>query len=352
MSDTARAVLAGPSYTLHVRAESWLGGQLLAADVPIDSGSEDGDRSNLVPQLVQLRVPRRHLGDDWTPSADDHPLAANGQRLRISLGVGVPRGVQWVRRGEFVIQSARADGDQVTVEARSLLQLVDEAELVSPYQPSGTFAAAVRGLVQPAIAVRVDAGLTDRSVPAGRVNIDQDRLGGVAELLDAWPAEAVVVPDGYLLLRAVTTPSVADLDVAGLTIGAPTGESTRDGAANVVVARGTASDGGQVQGVAYDLTPGSPRRYGGAFNPLPVPEYLFSPLLTTVAQCRAAAQTRLTRLLRAQRLPFTVLMPPRPDVELGDALSLPDGRLVTVEQYRLSYTGESALTALVAEVPA
>lgn len=40
-SDTTAAVLAGSSYVLRVRAESWLGDTLLDDDIPIATGSED-----------------------------------------------------------------------------------------------------------------------------------------------------------------------------------------------------------------------------------------------------------------------------------------------------------------------
>lgn len=356
MTVTALDVLLAGAQRHFVRVESWLDDQLLSDNVPIDSGQERDDRSLAVPEQVSLQVPRMADGVDWTPDGDEHPLAANGQHLRVMLGVELAQGViEWVQRGEFVIFSSEADGDTVNVEAYGLLWLVSEARLVSPYQPTGTLISTLRGLIEPALTVVVDDALVDRSVPAG-VNYDEDRLQAVNELLDAWPAVAQVAPEGYLSVEPDVTPTLADLVLVSTGAQAVvinrTGTSTRDGFANVIVARGTAADGGQVQGVAYDSTTG-PRRFGGPANPLPVPSYFTSPLLTTAAQCTAAAGTVLARRQRQAQQPFTITMPPRPDVVLGDAVSV-DGVLCTVEGLTLPYVpGDSTgMSLTLRQVPA
>lgn len=355
LSTDAEAVLLSGGQRHFLRVESWLGDQLLSDDVPVDSGTETGDRSMAVPERVTLKVPREADGIDWSSSADDAPLAANGQRLRIMLGLDIGGGqVEWVQRGEFVIFSSDADDDTVTVECYGLLWLVAEARLVSPYQPSGTLVSTLRGLIEPALTVVVDAGLTDRAVPSG-INYDEDRLGAVNELLDAWPAVAQVQPEGYLLVEPDTTPTVADLALVSTgnqaVVITRTGSSTREGFFNVVVARGTAADGGQVQGVAYDSSSG-PRRYGGEMNALPVPTYFTSPLLLTTTQCNAAAATALRRKQRQAQQPFTVVIPPRPDIVNGDAVSI-DGVLCTVEGYSLPYVPDSqGMPLTLRQVPA
>lgn len=356
LSDAALSVLLSGAQRHLVRVESWLGDNLLADDIPVDSGREEGDRSQAVPERITLTVPRMdNDGVDWSPTGDLHPLAGNGQTIRVNLGLELANGVvEWVQRGEFVIYESGADGDTVTVSAYGLLWFVQEARLVSPYQPSGTLVSTLRGLIEPAVTVVVDGSLTDRSVPSG-INYDEDRLGAVGELLDAWPAVAQMQPEGYLLVEADVAPTVADLALVSTGVQAVvinrTGTSTRDGFSNVVVARGTAADGGQVQGVAVDSTSG-PRRYGGEANPLPVPFYYASPLLTTVGQCNAAAATVLNRKLRTAQQPFDVVIPPRPDIVLGDAVSV-DGLLCTVEQLSLPYVpGDSqGMTLTLRQVP-
>ncbi|MGC4769197.1 DUF5047 domain-containing protein [Micromonospora sp. DT44] len=342
ISSAAASVLTR-SYTYSLRVESWLGGQLLADDIPVDSAREESDRSLRVAERVTLTVPRRDRGMSWSPTTDDHPLAARGQRLRVQLGIGVGNGdTEWLQRGWFVIEESEADGDDVSVTAVGLMSLVDEARLVSPYQPTGTLLSTLRGLVEPALTVVVDPGLTDRAVPTG-VNYDEDRLDAVLELLDAWGAEAWVTEDGYLYVADATpstVPALSLTSLAGGTIIEATGSSSRKDAWNVVVARGTAADGSQVQGVAYDFT--GPAAVGGPFNPLPVPYFYSSPLVTTVAQATKAAQTVLARKKRSTSKEFSVDMVPHPGMQAGDTISVTTdeytGLLCSVEALTLPYT--------------
>ena len=88
MSETALAVVQ-QDFKMQVRAESWLGGQLLADSIPIATGEESRDRSMAVPERITLTVPRRDRGVQWDPLTPDHPLAAYGQQLRIDYGVDV-----------------------------------------------------------------------------------------------------------------------------------------------------------------------------------------------------------------------------------------------------------------------
>ena len=357
LSDEAQSVLTR-SHRRYLAVESWREDELLADAIPVSIGQEEGDRAMRVPERVILTVPRLDRGASWSPVTDDHPLAANGQRLRVQVGIGLGNGVvEWFQRGWFLVQETTTDGDTVNVEAVGLLTLVDEARLVSPYQPSGTLVSTLRGLVEPAVTVVVDAGVSDRAVPSG-VNYDEDRLGAVLELLDAWPAEAAVNEDGYLYVAPATvdsTPVLTLTNGSGGTVIKATGSSGREGAYNAVVARGTASDGGQVQGAAYDYS-GGPKRYGGPFNPLPVPFFYSSPLLTTVAQCKAAAATVLRRKLREVARTFDVEMVPHPALQLGDVVAVTTDDVTalpcTVEAMRLPLTpGGGSQTLTVREVP-
>jgi Domain of unknown function (DUF5047) len=351
LSDEALSVLTG-TYTYHIAVESWLDDQLLADVIPVSSGSEETDRSLTVPESITLTVPRVYGGVSWSPAERDHPLAAHGQRLRVQLGIGLQGGtVEWIQRGWFLVRDSRAQGDSVMVRAVGLLALIEEARLVSPYQPTGTLVSTLRGLVEPALTVVVDSALTDRAVPSG-VNYDEDRLGAVLELIDAWPAEAHVTEDGYLSVRPVqssATPVLSLTNGAGGTIITATGDSTREGALNAVVARGTAADGAQVQGVAYDNS-GGPMRYGGPFNPLPVPFFFQSPLLTSTPQCESAAQTVLARKRRESALRFTAEMVPHPALQAGDVVSVTtedhDNLLCTIEALTLPYTADGGAQSL------
>lgn len=354
VSATAASVLQS-SFVYQVAVESWLGGVLLASDVPVSQAGEETDRSLNVPERVTFTVPRFVDGVDWAPKTAVSPLAAKGQRLHVKLGIGLANGTtEWFTRGRFVIYESTPDDVSVQVVAVGMLHWIDQARLISPFQPTGTLVSTLRGLIEPALTVLVDVSLTDRAVPAA-INYDEDRLGAVHELLDAWPARGVVDPEGYLRVVPTTqstTPVLALTDAYGGTVITAAGASTREGGANAIVARGTASDGSQVQGVAY-ITSG-PDAYGGAYNPLPVPFFFQSPLLTSVAQCQAAAETiRNRRQLQTGR-EFEVTMVPNPTIQAGDVAALTSadngltGELCSVEHLSLPYVApEDSMPAMV-----
>ncbi|GHA01558.1 hypothetical protein GCM10010389_46170 [Streptomyces echinoruber] len=354
MSATALSVVQR-SFTMKVRAESWRGGELLAADIPVADGSEDRDRSLNVPERVSLTVPRRDRGFDWDPGADpDHPLASYGQQLRILYGIDIGGEFEWIDRGWFLITEAGADGDTVSVTAQGLLTLVDEAKFVAPFQPSGTIVSTIRGLVEPALTVEFGPGLTDQSVPVG-MQWDDDRLGALSEVLDAWAADAHVTTAGTLLVEPLTdtgTPVLSLTDGAGGTVIRWQGSTTRDGAFNCVIAQGEDANGNQIQGVAYDADPRSPFMYGGPFNPFPVPYTFSSPLMTTVAQCRKAAASKLLQLRRAASRKLTVSLVPHPGLMTGDVIAATGAGLTNarcmIEGLSLPYSpGEMSLTVRV-----
>lgn len=322
ITDECASVLTG-SYTLYRRVESWLEGALLSDDIPIINGAETVDRSLRVPERVTLTVPREEKGYSWAPVADDAPLGTNGQRLRVLLGVGLPNGrIEWIQRGWFVVHHSEIQGDDISVDARGMLQLIDEADLISPFQPTSTMTPTLRALVEPALTISV-SGVADRSVPAA-VNFADSRLTAVLEMLDAWPADGVVDTDGVFTITAppstTGTPVMTLSEERSGTVVEVAGESTREDAFNVVVARGTASDGTQVQGVAY-LTTG-PKAYGSAFNPLPVPFFFNSPLLSTTAEARAAANTVLARKIREGAQRYNIEAVPHPALQTGDLVTV------------------------------
>jgi hypothetical protein len=353
MSDAALEVVQR-SYTMDIRAEAWLDGELLADDIPVSAGSEDRDRSQAVPERITLTVPRRDRGIDWDPITPEHPLAAYGQLLRVDYGVDVGGHMEWINRGWFLTTSSTTEGDTVTVTAQGLLTLIDEARFAAPFQPSGTLVSTIRSLVEPALTVDFDGALTDRSVPVG-MQWDEDRLGGLNEVLDAWPAVPRVTEDGFLRIEPpgdTGTPVLAITDGAEGTVVRWRGSSSRDGAFTAVVARGESTTGTQIQGVVYDSDSASPLRSDGPFNPLTVPYFFSSPLLTTVDQCRAAAAATLLRLRRSASRTLDVTMVPHPGLETGDIVSVTGAGLTAqqcvIEKLTLPYQpDEMSLTVRV-----
>lgn len=353
-------VLRYGSYKLHARCYVTRGGRVLASDIPIISGGEEYDESLQVPERVTITVPREVDGVNLEPSTNLSPLAAYGQRLHVQLGVDVGAfGIEWFERGEFLIIDSKATGDSVDVVAVGLLALIEEARFVSPYNPSGlNLTTMVRNFCETAIPVLFDSALVDRAGPsaAAGVNYDEDRLGALWEVLDAWPAVCKVMPAGYLYVTNDTTPAIdwnlfrfnrddAPFDTA--TVVRTQSGSTREGVANAIVCRGLMADGGQVQAVAYD-TSGSASAYGGPFNTFPVPYFFQSPLMSTRQACLAAATQLLHRRQRQQFTRYDVECVPVPILTGRDGVGLIGdnpipGRAVTetvVETLNLPYTAD------------
>jgi uncharacterized protein DUF5047 len=351
LSDTAAAMFQRGNQRRFLRVDSWYDDMLAGEDLPITSGSEEVDRGSNVPELVTLTIPRRDRGVNYTPTEIDDPLAANGQRLHVQVGVAISLNqIEWLPRGWFVITDAQPRGDTIEVQAAGLLWLIQEARLISPIQPSGTFISTIRKLVEPALTVVFDSGLVDRAVPA-TMNYDEDRLGALNATLAAWPADMHVTEDGYLLVEPAADTAVTAVELTngtGGTVITATGTSTRDGAYNAVVARGTTTDGGVVQGVAYDLS--GPKRSGGPFNDLPVPLFYDSPLLTTPAQAQSAANTRLGNIMRQTSQTYEVEMVPHPALQAGDRVSLTNDEFsdvpAIIEKLKLPYLADGGSQSL------
>lgn len=345
-SDVITSILNSPGLVWYLRVDSFYNGVSVFEDIPVIDGYLEIDTSRAVPDVVQLSIPLVDMGYNFDPSNDDlHPLGANGQRLRIEAGIEVKKDaegepeIEWFQLGWFVIEQSIPQESTVEVQAAGLLYLVQEARLINPLQPTGTIQAALQDVVEPAVNVQFDPVLVDRAVPSG-MNFDEDRLGAFISIVAGYPAMWRMQDDGDVYVYEPFDPSdvVLELtDQVGGTVITAKGSSTRENAYNAVVARGTTSDGGATQGVAYDYS--GPKAYEGPFNPLPVPYFFDSPLLTTNALAQKAAETRLKTIKRQTGREFAVEMVPNPTLEIGDLVSITtadfDGLLCTVEYIRL-----------------
>lgn len=336
VTDQTKGVLAS-NYTFRIRVQVWLDDALLVEDLPVVDISEDLDNSLNVPERITINMPRYANGIDYSTV-----VAANGHTIRYQLEI-VESG-EIINRGIYRVEEVLRDDNTLSITCAGLLIYIAEARFVSPFQPSGTLKNTIRSLVEPALTVLFDAGFVDRVVPSG-INYDEDRLEALKEILNAANAEASVTEDGYLLVEAAVDPSVSVVELSsnsGDTVLSVSSKSSTDDAFNCVVARGTATDLGQVQGVAY-LTTG-PRAFGGAYNPLPVPFYFASPLLTTVAQCTAAAKTVLRRKTKNSGASLEILIVPDPRLQLGDCINV-DGVLYTLEGIQVIYSNVAGATS-------
>ncbi|MGL5828202.1 MAG: hypothetical protein ACRC0L_01375, partial [Angustibacter sp.] len=103
-------VLVG-SYGWRCQVSSFLGGDVLAEDIPILSGTASWDASQQVPDSVQLVVPERGAGRGWVPTTPSDPLARFGQRLSVQIVVSsAVDGAEWITQlGTYVIQAWEHD---------------------------------------------------------------------------------------------------------------------------------------------------------------------------------------------------------------------------------------------------
>lgn len=358
----AAKIIGRRSFRMTARATVTRGGEVLAADIPIADGFEEADDTLRVPERVTISVPRVVDGVDWSPQDPTDPLAPYGQRLHVKLGIDLGAdGTEWLDRGEFLIYESGLSADEKTVDvtAVGLLELVDESGLVTPFTPGSTFAASLRKLVEPALTVALHPDVDTSGTVPSTLNFDDDRLGAMLDILEAWPARAQVTPSGYLYVTPAdyypTGPTVQRYnfdteDGVGqrfANVVHVSGSMTRDGIYNVVVARGQAADGGQVTGIAYDRS--SPTAYQGVFNRLPVPYYYFSPLLDTAAKANKAAASTLARVARPQPRRWEMVCSPDPRILLNDLVpyralrstAVEDEIPCVVEKLRMPYTAGS-----------
>jgi hypothetical protein len=358
-------VLRYGSFRYRARCFVTLAGQLLADDLPIISGQEEYDESLAVPERVTVSIPRIIDGVSYEPTGPTSPLAAEGQRLHVQLGVDVGAfGTEWFNRGEFIITDAKANGDQVDVTAVGLLQLINEARFITPYTPVGTIAGVLRNLIEPGLPLLIDSSLVDRATPGASagINYDEDRLGAFWEVIDAWPADVKVMPEGYVYVFPESdgtrdwnlfSTNREDSPFDQATIIRNQGSSTRDGVYNVVVARGQTADGGQVYSAVYD-TSASASRYGGPFNPFPVPYFYSSPFMTDRQATLAAAQKIMRRWQRLSFRSYDVTCVPVPILTGRDGVWLIDGAddleqaetPTVVEKMTLPYTADGGQMTL------
>ena len=317
---TPSALATSVSYRPMV--SSWLGGVVLADELPVLSGKVTWTVGQEVQADLSLTVAGRSVEEGrtrfWRPALPDDPLARFGQVLDVSLLVDG----MLVRLGRFQITDwSDGDGGTIEVSGAGMLQAASDDRLTEATGPrdDGTLRSEFARLLPSYMSAQFDPALVDRPCPKA-MEWDEDRLAALYEIADAWPARlredawgGIVVlpplPDSPSPVLTLTNGE------GGTVIGAPTSD-TREGTYNVFVARSSA-DGVDVQAIV-SVTDG-PMNAGG--NYLPVPKFFSSPLLLTVDQCRAAATTMRDNSVRSSRI-RKVELAPDPRIELDDAIEL------------------------------
>lgn len=313
--------------TWRPHVSSWLAGGWLGT-VPVADGSVTWSTRREVPGSLELTVPRRDDGFDWCPKRDAaHPLAANGQVLRVAIQATtlVSKRVATIPVGSFRITSWQDNGDTVSVTAVSMFRLIENARLRRATSPrsGGTLVSELRRLVPSSMGLTVDAGLTDRACPA--MTWGESRMDAIQEIARAWPARLRETMTGGVSvlppLAAVPTPVNYLHDGVGGTVVSAYPSGSEDGLFNVIVARGTESDDAGAPMIQHDEAqttgPLSVSRFGEKVM------FFSSPLITSGGQAIATAQTMLADKVR-QSLTLPVIAAADPRIELDDAAEVLD----------------------------
>lgn len=386
--------LAG-SHVIESRVESWLGSTFLG-EVDHVKWAVRWDMAANVAGTLDLTAPPHMV-----PTSSNSPLEAHGQRLKVWRNLVRATGqVDEVLVGTFWIQDwdQSDDGEEVSVKASSVEQLIIDADMESAVSVSGrstlTVVQSLLNSIAPAVEVVIDGRLAALDGACPVLVIDQNPLEAIRQILAGINAQLVSDPHGRVSIEPIPligepvmdihasyTSRVESFDVP-LVTGYPlhydseifydTGVDydsdiysvtstissagsqdhhgnlitrarggSRDGVVNAVTARGeSVDDQPAVQATAIDNDPTSPTYWYGNFGRKR--GKFFSPVLTTTAMCLKAAQTQLAvRKLFERKAQVTTTV--NPALRFGDTVRIlvhnENGRIVEESLHVLETIG-------------
>lgn len=328
-------VLAGSAgYWPEISA--WRGGTLLAGQIPAVRGRYVSRLAGDLPQhTLTITVPRFVDGVDWLPRADsvDHPLAPEGQDLVVKVCVqsDVSRQIYETRIGRFQIQSTEPNSrGEVIVTAAGVLQGIDDDRFAAPVAPksSSTLISEFRRLMSSGVGVAVDPAINDRPCPES-MEWSESRLEALAAIAAALPARLRVDANGQVQLlppMSGNAPSVLTISEGERSplndypvVVEAMRKLTRDGIFNAVTVRGAVTDDPSIPPVQATVEQTTGRYAVSTYRRKQA--FYSSPLLTSEAQCLAAAQTRLESFLRPARV-MPVELAPDPRLDIDDVVTV------------------------------
>lgn len=308
---------------------AWLDGRMLSADVPLVAGALAVDAAQASPEVATIIVPTRDpaTGTRWVPRALDDPLAAAGQRIRLTRGIDRHGTDHAIALGWYRIQDWDESEGELRITAEGLLSCIDYL-FGAPFAPTGSsLTAVVTALAAGQFGVQRHPMLIDRACPPSLAwSPDKSRLSALQEVLAAWPARARASAQGVLMLEPadLDTPQPIELRAGadGQIISQPT-SGTRDGIYNAYLVTGQSDNDDRAPVYAFyrDERYESPYRWSGPFGP--ATGNFASPLMTTEAQCAAAGRTLVEKSQRATR-PVKITHAPDARIEHDDIVIVPD----------------------------
>lgn len=316
------------SHAAIAQVDAYLGGSLIASDMPISGGSVSVASGSGVRRTLDVTIADRDLWDT---------LDVVGVELRAYRGIRYPSGdVEMVPLGVFSLdQQSISVGPTGGIEVRSAPDRwarVQRAqfEVPTPAIATARITSEISRLVTGAVSGITVATTATSTATAGPLVWEQDRAQAAVDLATSIGAEAffdvtgnLVIEDAPLLSQAPVW--TVDASPSGVLL---SGERVRDRSRtyNVVVAYPTSLSGTAPYApvVVADTDPTSRTYVGGPFGR--VPYRYTSPAMTTSAQAQQAAKALLLRV-KAVNAQLSVEAVVHPGLDRGDVITVltPDG---------------------------
>lgn len=291
-------------------------------------------------------------GDSLIPKRPGDLLTPFGTRVEVELGLTLLDGsLSTVPYGTFEVASSRTrtEAGQRVVDV-ALIDISDQVERYRFESPMTiTKGSDIGNMINAVISNRT--GFNPGVTPVG-ATLGAARVFGLDPSTAPW-SEILDVLESFS--RTAWYDRVGDIQVGTLTPDAATAYpldqltslsadyDTRP--PNVIVARGEDQEGTTpVQAVAIDSDPSSPTYAGTGPGTSPygrVTEFFSSPLIKTVSQAQAAANTILSKNVGAGAT-YTLVRPYDPTISAGDVVSV-DGAALAVDAVTLDLVGDTSL---------
>lgn len=317
-----------------VKADAYLGGSLVRAGIPIESGEVTVDRGSKVRRSLQLTVADPSLLP-WTAT---DPLGVYGQQLVVQAGIDYQNGTtEWVPLGTFTIDEPTGDTDGLgdfTLTGSSSEYLIQEAPFTTAATTQGytdcvaAITALIRAVLPGATVVNLTGDGRSPSIATQTWDVGADRWDAVCQIAAAMSAEIGCDAQDRFVITDIPNPGAAtswdwDITYGGVLL-ADTREMSRQNVYTAVLVMGenTSDDTAPVSYLATDTGSSSPTRYGGPLGTKT--KVISSTLTTTVGACQALAVASLPDAT-ASNITATVDVIPNPALDAGVIVRLVHG---------------------------
>jgi len=311
------------SHAVVVQVDAWLGGSLIASNMPISGGSVSVASGSGVRRTLDVTIADRTL---WSV------LDTIGVELRPYRGIRYPSGdVELVPLGVFSLdQQSISVGPTGGIEVRSAPDRWARVQRAQFEQPTpaiatATIASEIQRLVTGAVSGITVTNNATSSAKAGPLIWEQDRAQAAADLATSIGAEVFFDNAGNLAIENApllgqTPVWTVDASPSGVLL---SGERVRDRSRtyNVVVAYPTSLSGTAPYApvIVADTDPTSRTYVNGPFGR--VPYRYTTPAMTTSAQALQAATALLNRV-KAVNAQLSVDAVVHPGLDRGDVITV------------------------------